>query len=81
MKRDGDNRDSRIHTHLLPACPPHAVHRAIQAWQFRAELKWRKKPKIVRQGEGGGGGGGKQTWGVIGGMVRDRCNFQTTAGK
>lgn len=57
MKRDGDNRDSRIHTHLLPACPPHAVHRAIQAWQFRAELKWRKKPKIVRQGEGGGGGG------------------------
>lgn len=44
-------RLTHSHTHLLPACPPHAVHRAIQAWQFRAELKWRERPKIVRQGE------------------------------
>lgn len=33
------------------------------------------------RGKRGGEEGKKETWGVIGGMVRDRCNFQTTAGK
>lgn len=84
MKRDGDNTETHAFTHT--SCRP--VHPTLFIGQFSpgnlgAELKWREKLKIVRQGEREGGEEGrkKETWGVIGGMVRDRCNFQTTAGK
>lgn len=68
------------------------VHPTLFTGQFsphnlQAELKWRKKTKMVRKGKregkrdrvrGGERAREKEAWGVIGGMVRDRSNFETT---
>lgn len=88
MKRDGDNTETRAlaHTSRRP------VHPTLFIGQFGprnlgAELKWRKKTKMVGKGkrEGKrdkarewGRAREKETWGVIGGMVRDRSNFEST---
>jgi len=80
MKRDGDNTQTHAFTHT--SCRP--VHPTLFIGQFRPGKCVKvegKASNIEARGKRGGEEGKKETWGVIGGMVRDRCNFQTTAGK